>query len=134
MFALSRFFCILVLDIMIFILVNQNNKIMTYLSKERLSEIRKQLKSKYPDFKFGVRKVRSSTAQITFIRGTISLEPGNLNHYYPHNHADGQDLAILKDIIGIVTNDWRIVSEDGDYGFIPNFYVRFEVADNYEKV
>jgi len=100
---------------------------MPYISTQRVAEVRKELKSTFPDVKFSVRRQDHSTIAVSVMKspfawpeGTQSLNPFYLDRY---DHAD-----FLQQVHDIANAGNRIVSEDGDYGSIPKFYLNIEIG------
>lgn len=100
---------------------------MPYISKEKVSEIRKELKNTFPKVKFSITKRHSSTVCINIMESPYkwSKSSMDINHYYPENHENPE---FLIKVLEIAKRDKKMVSLDSDYGAIPNFYVNIEVG------
>ncbi len=100
---------------------------MPYISTERVSEIRKQLKATFPDVKFSVRRRHYSTVSISIMKSPYSWpeNPLNLNPFYLERYEHSEFLQQVHDIANAGN---RIVSEDGDYGSIPKFYLDIQIG------
>ncbi len=100
---------------------------MPYISTERVAEVRKQLKSTFPDVKFSVRRYHHSTIAVSVMKSSFTWPEGtqNLNPFYLERYDHAEFLQQVHDIANAGN---RIVSEDGDYGSIPKFYVDIEIG------
>lgn len=100
---------------------------MPYISTERVAEIRKELKAKFPNVKFSVRKQHWSTVAVSIMESPYTWPEGTqgLNHFYLDRYDHSEFLQAVHDIMNAGN---RIVSEDGDYGSIPAFYTSLEIG------
>lgn len=100
---------------------------MPYISTERVSEVRKQLKSTFPSVKFSVRRHHHSTIAVSIMESAFTWPKGvqQLNPFYLERYDHAEFLQQVHDIANAGN---RIVSEDGDYGSIPKFYVDIEIG------
>ena len=102
---------------------------MPFISSEDVAAIRKGIKRALPDYTFSIRKHHHSTVDIAILSGPIvGVDHVNVHWYKEHLRADKDNRpdamaaidAILAEIFKV--KQCHIVSEDGDYGSIPNFY------------
>ena len=116
---------------------------MPYISTERVSEIRKQIKKEFPKFKFSIRTRHHSSVYVTILSGPFEMitteDPYNrrhesVNHFYIDEHyAEFPKVkAVLKRIYKIMNEGNYTEVYDGDYGAIPSFYCNIEIG-SYEK-
>lgn len=98
---------------------------MPYIETEKVAQMRKAIRKALPDYKVSVTKRHHSGVDVRLLSGPIPDVP-NVNVFcYQRQLADRPDAvavidAILAEIKKVETP--KIVSEDGDYGSIPNFY------------
>lgn len=102
---------------------------MPYISKEKVKEIRNELKKTFPKVKFSVRKDNSSV-DISIMESPFDFgENTNVNHYYINDHfEDKKQAEFLQKVSDIATNGQKQESFDGDYGSIPNYYVSIRIG------
>jgi len=112
---------------------------MPYLSKERTAQIRSQIKKEFPNFKFSIRNENYSSVHITILEAPIDLVCGmdrngnghiHVNHYFIkenyENFPEAQKaLSRINDIAG---KGCGTESFDGDYGYVPDYYIRINVG------
>lgn len=109
---------------------------MPYITSERVSEIRKQLKTEFPDFKLSVCRRNYSTVCISIMKAPIQLllaydkEYQQVNEFYIAEHY--KDAIPARDTLlrirEIANTGNRIVSPDTDYGNVPAFYLDIEIG------
>lgn len=109
---------------------------MPYISTEEISRKRSELKKEFPNYKFSVSGRHHSTISVIVIEAPIDLRLNsnrvyeNVNDFHIkdtyNNKPDVCD--ILMKIHSIMNEGNRIVSEDGDYGSIPEFYTDLSVG------
>lgn len=107
---------------------------MPYIPKERVAEIRKEVRRTFPEYKISVRMDGSSSINVVVQSGPIQLEGKSyqtINHYYYESHYSDQPevLAFLRKLIPIVRSDVGVESYDGDYGTIPTYYTHFSFGN-----
>jgi len=111
---------------------------MPYISTERVSEIRKEIKKEFPEFKFSIRNRHHSTICVSILAGPIEMittdnlrRNERVNHYYiDKDYEDTPEVRdILQKIYKIMNKGNYTVCEDGDYGSIPSFYCDIEIGD-----
>lgn len=107
---------------------------MAYISTERVAEIRKELKTKYPDFKFSITKRDYSTVCIVILEAPVLMTAKkyeSVNVYYIKDNHEGEAGKILFDIYSIcsIGVKWN---ETGDYGNQPSFYIDISIGQ-YDK-
>ena len=101
---------------------------MPYISKEEVANIRKELKTTFPEYKFSVRWDRPSSINVAILSGPVEIinESGyeRINPYHYENHYSEypEVLAFLKELLPIVRRN--VVTEHvcSDYGNIPTYY------------
>jgi len=113
---------------------------MPYINAEQVRTIRNALKKEFPTVKFSVRKEHSSSVYITILEANVDLvyAEGNghehtrysVNPYWfeTHSYTDAQK-ALFKTILQTVqaAHPKYVVTEDSDYGSIPNYYLNLGV-------
>lgn len=116
-----------------FDILNESEYVST---KDQLRAIARELKSTYRNIKFSIR-VTYNTIDITILQAPIELRKDptkdreSVNHYYVNSHYNDMPEAkeILSGICDIVLQNQREITNDGDYGSIPNYYVSLRVGD-----
>lgn len=105
---------------------------MPHITTEKVAIVRQQLKEQFPDFKFSVRRDRDSTIDIAVLAGPIDFgsENATVNVYWIADHWKDNVPAMefLLKVHAIANDGNRIVSQDGDYGNIPKFYVDMHIG------
>lgn len=103
---------------------------MPYLSKEKTSEIRKELKIRFPEFKFSVRNRDASALYIAVMAGPIDFGSDyiSVNHYNIEQYFEGNALKFLSVVKEIACSGVYEETYDGDYGSIPSYYVNISVG------
>jgi len=97
---------------------------MPFISSESVATMRKAIKAALPEYVVSVTKGHHSSVNVYLLSGPI--EPVRVNVFWYKTHLKDNPTAlalvqtILDKIFAVV--EPRIVSEDGDYGSIPNFY------------
>jgi hypothetical protein len=104
---------------------------MPYIDKNQVAEIRKDLKSTFPNFKFSVTRSDYSGVRIVVLSGDIEFDFDyrSINHYHLDTNYKGAAYSFLKLLCDYATKDQYVLVEDGDYGSVPNFYVNIHVGD-----
>lgn len=116
---------------------------MPYIETKRVAEIRDQIKKEFPDFKFSVTREGGSSVYIKILAGPLQLltdekaiESGreSVNHFYIEDHyKDHPEVCkMLSRIYEVANQGNRVLTEDGDYGSVPLFYVNMEIG-TYDK-
>jgi hypothetical protein len=104
------------------------------MTKEKVAEMRKQLRKEFPNLKISVVYRDGRSIDVSIMEGDINFSnnEGNsfVNHYYIDRDYSKNEpaLKILKRMKEIVSRGNYIVSEDGDYGSIPNFYYHINIG------
>lgn len=109
---------------------------MAHITANQVSEIRSQLKSTFPKYKFSVRKSSDSReVRVSILSGPmemsgVSVDGHQVNQYWLDQHYKDQPklLKLLKGIKAIVGANQREVSWDPDYGSWPNYYYTIEIG------
>src|ERR1035437_5695164 len=111
---------------------------MPYITSERVSEIRKELKKEFPSKKgwtLSITKRHYSTVCVDILTAPFQLLIGErkyeqVNEFYIKDHyKDKPQVAeALSKIQSIIANGNHTVSEDGDYGSIPAFYTQLSIG------
>lgn len=113
---------------------------MPYISTERVSEIRNELKATFPNFKFRCYREHHSSvivviqsAPIDFIAASGNTDATNIqiNHYYISEHFKDYPEAkeALEKIHAIVNRGNGTLVDDGDYGRVPKFYEHIYIGE-----
>lgn len=111
---------------------------MPYITTEEVREKRQKIKKALPKYKVSIRKEHHSSIRVNILSGPIQLlsedrldrgEEG-VNHFYYKEHyaEEPEKLKVISTIIDILKDNQRIVSVDGDYGNIPNFYISLTIG------
>ena len=103
---------------------------MAYITTERVSEIRKELKNLYPDFKFSISRDRFSTVRIVILEAPIPLteKKSETVNVYWIKERKGIQKEIFTQIVEIANQGVKHY-ETGDYGTQPSHYVDLLVGD-----
>ena len=105
---------------------------MPYLPTERVKEIRKEIKSTFPEFKFSVTTRHHSTVNVKILSGPIDFGTENrqINHFHIESNWEDRPEAqqFLLKLHEIMDRGNYIASVDGDYGNIPSFYTSLEIG------
>jgi len=108
---------------------------MPYISTERVKEIRRELKSKFPDFTFSVTTENHSTVSVKILKATVNLiregrQNESVNYFHiSENYKDYPEIRdVLLAVYAIMNEGNGVVSVDGDYGSIPRFYVELQIG------
>lgn len=104
---------------------------MPYIDAEQVRTIRNALKAKLPNVKFSIRKQHCSSVSITVLKSNVHFDTNhsvNPYHFENHDYTEYQKIFI-KDILDTVqkAHPKKIISEDGDYGSIPNYYLNLSI-------
>lgn len=112
---------------------------MPYISPKRVKEIRNEIKSLYPDFKFSITTKHYSSVYIIIKSGPVELitipedtkRYQQVNHYYIAEHYKDEPEVrdMLQNIYNIANKGNGTEVEDGDYGRVPNFYLHIQIGD-----
>lgn len=97
---------------------------MAYITTERVAEIRKELKSLFPHFKFSVSRPDHSTVKIKILEAPMMLTDKpyeNVNVYHVNSIEDAEKRSIMEIIVGIASQGVKY-HETGDYGTQPSHY------------
>ena len=97
---------------------------------EKIAEIRKNLKSTFPNFKFSIRKRHYCALTIALLASPIDFgaEYKSISEYWIEKEFKGEQLDVLKKIVDISFKD-VIYRETGDYGTQPDFYIHIKIGD-----
>lgn len=103
---------------------------MPYISSEQVRSMRVELRKRFPEFKFSVRRDGAISVDVDILSGPIDFGTTNtsVNHYYVEQHWTGVAKDFLLQVVEIVTRGKSVESYDGDYGNIPSWYVSVEVG------
>jgi len=112
---------------------------MPYITKERVSEIRTELKKEFPNFKFSITRRDSVEVKVVILSAPFNmLTCGEnyecVNHFYIAEHYKETPaiMDVLLKINSIMDAGNRTITTDGDYGNIPAFYTDLSIG-NWEK-
>lgn len=105
---------------------------MPYISTESVKEIRNELKSTFPKFKFSVRRDNYSSVIVTVLSGSIDFGGTDIgvNHYWIEDHwgHNPKALEFLTKLNSILGREQRELVYDGDYGSVPNYYYSISIG------
>ncbi len=104
---------------------------MPYVTKDQVAGMRKQLRAEFPEFKMSVRKEHSMSVNVTLLSGPVDFGTAyqQVNHFYIHEHWEGKARKVLARIKSVIDNGNGVEVYDGDYGAVPNWYVRISIGD-----
>ena len=108
---------------------------MPYLPVDSVKKMRNELKKRFPEYKMSVRSENYTSVHVTFRSGPIQLmnDPSKkyepVNHFYINEHYSGESEKVLEGVYNIVNGGNGIEVMDGDYGAVPNWYVRISIGD-----
>ncbi len=102
---------------------------MPYITTERVAEIRNEIKTAFPNFKFSVKREHTSSIHIDVLEGPIDFgENPHVNVYHFENNFEGEAKEFLKKVYSIANEGNRTITEDADYGSIPAFYLDISIG------
>ena len=108
---------------------------MPYISKERVAQIRNELKEAFPDYIFSVTTDHGSGVNVLIMAAPVDFTDDGkkeytINHYWYKDHFAKKPALVKKfdKIMSIVNKGNGILVVDGDYGAVPNFYVHLGVG------
>jgi hypothetical protein len=104
---------------------------MPHISKEKVKEMRDKIKKEFPHAVFSVVTEHHSTIKVALMESEFpcSEKYMQLNHYYLKDNHNGEPwLPMMERVKEIICADKKTESVDGDYGNIPNYYVRLEIG------
>lgn len=116
---------------------------MPYVSTEEVKEVRQALKKALPDYKFSIVRRHSSSIDIAFMKGPALMSGFSQGHdvnpfwYKTQKNRDTntpvyneQQILLLEKLFTTVqtTCPNRTISEDGDYGRIPSYYLNVSIG------
>lgn len=106
---------------------------MPFISSQEVAEKRKAIKKAFPTWKFSITREHHSNLRVSILEADIKLtEQGNepVNHFYiKDNYKHNVEvMESLQKIVDIMIRGEEIISHDGDYGAIPNFYVSLQIG------
>lgn len=103
---------------------------MAYISTERVSEIRKEIKKLFPEFKFSIRRDDYSGVIIDILEAPMMLTDQyyqSINPYYIKGLPEFQQKFIQP--IHDIAAAGREFYETGDYGTQPSHYVYISIGN-----
>lgn len=103
---------------------------MPFIATEEVKEIRTALKKALPGYKLSVRQEHHTSLHVSILAGpadmgeSCQIAPFHLNHY------QGEARKVLDTVFATINavKPKHTVSEDGDYGSIPNYYQNVEIG------
>ena len=108
---------------------------MPYLDRETVKRIRTDIKKRFPDYKFRVRKENNMAVHVEIMEGPKPLteEPRGyetVNHFYIEEHyRDRPEVRdLLMELKDIMNRDNGTETWDGDYGHIPLYYIHLSIG------
>ena len=97
---------------------------------EKVSQIRKELKSTFPSFKFSIVKNDYNSMSVYILSAPYQMtekEYEQVNEYHIESFYNGQVKTDLLKIREIMTKDVKY-RETGDYGYQPSFYTYIRIG------
>lgn len=105
---------------------------MPYITTDKVKEIRNELKSQFPKFKFSVVRDNYSSVNVAVLNGPIDFgtEHQSVNQYWIKDHWKDNPTAMefLLKVNDIIGGDVREITYDFDYGSIPSYYYSINVG------
>ena len=103
---------------------------MPYIETSKVADMRKQIRSEFPDFKISVRKENGMSVNVDIKSGPVDfgVEYQQVNHFYIQDHWQGEAGKVLARIKEIISQGNGIQVYDGDYGAVPDWYVRISIG------
>ena len=104
---------------------------MPYVTKEKVKEIRNNLKNQFPNLKFSVTRKNHNTLNVAIISGNMEFDSDyqQINEYYIDANFDCSVWKdTLKKIVSIMNAENTIKYIDSDYGNIPAYYTRLSIG------
>ncbi len=105
---------------------------MPYISTEDVTKKRKAIKAAFPTWKFSITREHYTSLNVSILEADLLLtdKPNeSVNHFYIQDHYVNSEIqTALQTIADIMTAGTKIVSEDIDYGSIPNFYTNLSIG------
>lgn len=107
---------------------------MPHITNETVEAKRKAIKAAFPTWKFSITKHNYTSIIVDILEGDINLLEGNEDERggisvnldnYKHNP---EAMKALQEIADILVDGKKEEHYDGDYGSIPNFYVRLHIG------
>jgi len=114
---------------------------MPYIEKERVAQIRAQIKKEFPQYKISVTRRDHHAVSICILSAPIDMlktspdrKYEQVNQFYiaEHYQHDEQTRDVLLRIYSIANEGNGTEVEDGDYGTVPDFYVDISIG-NFER-
>lgn len=107
---------------------------MPFITTQEVAEKRKAIKKAFPTWKFSITRQHHSKLSVSILEADIKLtEKGNepVNHYYIKEHYKNnvEVMEALQKITDIMIKGEEVISQDSDYGAIPNFYVSLQIGE-----
>jgi hypothetical protein len=109
---------------------------MAFISVKEVKEKRERLKKELPTIKMSVTCRHHSSIDVHIISAPFDMMPDKekkyeqVNQYYISDHYKNspQVRDVLLQIYKIISEGKKTISEDGDYGSIPNFYCNIAIG------
>lgn len=104
---------------------------MPHISKEKVQEIRKEIKAQFPSMKFSVTNDGSGVC-VALMKSKFELpEYRQLNHYYLEQSGISEEaINVFKKVLEIINGveAQRELTYDSDYGSVPTFYINIHIG------
>lgn len=104
--------------------------------KQKVAEIRAELKKEFPKAKFSVRKEHHSGAKIAILKSHVDFGRINylsINDYHPASGLETKEqIDFVSKVVEIGKKQVTRYYETGDYGTQPDFYLWITVGE-YDK-
>jgi hypothetical protein len=116
---------------------------MPYISAEQVKSVRVALKKEFPNVKFFVTKEHCTSLHVAIMESNIDFtardtrngeyyQAKELSHFWIEESFRENEPAkvFLLKLLEVIfkLQPIRIVSEDGDYGSIPNYYLNIRIG------
>jgi len=105
---------------------------MPYITTEEVKAIRQAIKKAFPGYKFSITKEHYSGINISVLSGPIDFGKDYMpiNNYHYERYYGQEQVEFLKKVFETIysVKEKKIISEDGDYGSIPNYYLNVSIG------
>ena len=110
---------------------------MPYISTEHVKRIRDEIKSKFPQYKFSIRRQHSMSVSLSIISGPLDLMNGvthsyeQVNKFYIKDNYSNfpEKMKLLQEIYEIIDRENGTLVVDSDYGVVPNYYIDISIGE-----
>ncbi len=116
---------------------------MPYISTEQVKSVRLALKKEFPNVKFSITREHCTNLHVCILESAIDFtaidrynrqyyKATNISHFHIEESFSENEQArtFLTKVLETILNaqPLKIVSEDSDYGSIPNYYLNLRIG------